>query len=135
MDSTIPLLLSSEISKLQPSSVTVQAGFCWIWSEIQIVGFLKHRFIFNFSPGSDSDVETSESSEEIHQELTEDQVKALRAKIAKMHHKAAHDHHIHHKHVHHEGESSEEMESEEDEEEIDSELFDSEDEELIKVSD
>ena len=81
-------------------------------------------------PGSDSDMETSESSEG-HEELSEAQVKALKAKIAKMHQKAAHEH-LHHKHIHH-GESSEEMDSEEDEEEIDSELLDSEEEEILKV--
>ena len=37
--STIPLLLQSEISSFKPSSVTVQAGLCWTWSESQIVGF------------------------------------------------------------------------------------------------
>ena len=25
--------------------MTVQAGLCWTWSEIQIVGFLTHRLI------------------------------------------------------------------------------------------
>lgn len=85
---------------------------------------------FSFIPGSDSDVETSESSEGGHEGLTEEQIKA---KIAKMQHKAAHKH-LHHKHVHH-AESSEEMDSEEDDEEIDSELLDSEEEEeeMLKV--
>ena len=42
---TIPLLLSSEISSLQLSSVTVQASLCWTLSGTQIVGFLTHRLI------------------------------------------------------------------------------------------
>ena len=33
IDSTIPLLLKSEISSLQPSSVAVQPGLCRTWSE------------------------------------------------------------------------------------------------------
>ena len=27
--------------------MTVQAGLCWTWSEIQIVGFLTHRLKYN----------------------------------------------------------------------------------------
>ena len=42
-DSTIALLLKYEISSFLPSSVTVQPGLCWTWSETQIVGFLMHR--------------------------------------------------------------------------------------------
>ena len=42
-DSTIPLLSKSKISSLQPSSVAVQPGLCWTWSEPQIAGFLRHR--------------------------------------------------------------------------------------------
>ena len=33
LDSTVPLLLKSEISSFLPSSVTVQAGLCCTWSE------------------------------------------------------------------------------------------------------
>ena len=43
MDSTISLLLKSEISSFKPASVTVQPGLCRTWSETQIVGFLMHR--------------------------------------------------------------------------------------------
>ena len=32
--------------KFPASSVTVQAGLCWTWWEVQIVGFLMHRLIF-----------------------------------------------------------------------------------------
>ena len=46
MDSTIPLLLKSEISSFYPASVTVQPGLCRTWSEPQIVGFLMHRLIW-----------------------------------------------------------------------------------------
>ena len=45
VDSTIPLLSTSKISSLLPSSETVQAGLCQTWSEPQIVGFLTHRLI------------------------------------------------------------------------------------------
>ena len=44
-DSTMPLLLKSEISSFGPASVTVHAGLCWTWSETKIVGFLTHRLI------------------------------------------------------------------------------------------
>ena len=47
-DSTISLLLKSEISSFQPASVTVQPGLCRTWSETQIVGFLMHRLICEF---------------------------------------------------------------------------------------
>ena len=43
--STIPLLAKSKISSLYPSSVTLEAGLCWTWSDTQIVGFLAHRLI------------------------------------------------------------------------------------------
>ena len=43
MDSTIPPLLKSKIARIQPASVTVQAGLCRTWSELQIVGFLMHK--------------------------------------------------------------------------------------------
>ena len=44
-DSTIPLLPKSEISSLSPSSVTVQPGLCWTWSEISKTGFLTTRLM------------------------------------------------------------------------------------------
>ena len=43
MDSTFPPLLIPKLSRFWVSSVTVQAGLCWTWSETQIVGFLMHR--------------------------------------------------------------------------------------------
>ena len=39
-DSTILLLLESEISIFQPASVTVQVGLCQTWSETPKSGFL-----------------------------------------------------------------------------------------------
>ena len=42
-DSTFPPLLIPKFSSSWVSSVTVQAGLCWTWSETQIVGFLMHR--------------------------------------------------------------------------------------------
>ena len=45
-DSTIPLLLKSEISSFWLFSVLVQAGLCQTWSETQIVGFVTHRLIY-----------------------------------------------------------------------------------------
>ena len=44
-DSTLPLLLKSEISSFWLYCVTVQPGWCQSWSEPQIVGFLIHRLI------------------------------------------------------------------------------------------
>ena len=44
-DSTFPPLLIPKFSRSWVSSVTVQAGLCWTWSETQIVGFLMHRLI------------------------------------------------------------------------------------------
>ena len=38
-DSTIPLLLKSEISSFQPASVTVQPGLCRAWSETTLLVF------------------------------------------------------------------------------------------------
>ena len=38
-DSTIPLLSKSKISSLYPSSVTVQPGMCWTWSEPKLLVF------------------------------------------------------------------------------------------------
>ena len=43
MDSTILLLLKSEISSL----MTTLAGLCWTWLESQIVGFLTHRLKYD----------------------------------------------------------------------------------------
>ena len=42
-DSTIPLLPTSEISSLKPSSVVVQPGLCRTWSETPKTGFLRTR--------------------------------------------------------------------------------------------
>ena len=42
-DNTIPLLSKSKISSLEPSSVTVQPGLCWTWSEPKLLVFLMHR--------------------------------------------------------------------------------------------
>ena len=39
LDSTIPLLLKSEISSFQPVSVTVQSGLCRTWSETTLLVF------------------------------------------------------------------------------------------------
>ena len=44
-DSTIPLLPISEISSLYPSSLAVQPGLCWTWSETPKTGFLTTRLI------------------------------------------------------------------------------------------
>ena len=45
IDSTIPLLPKSEISSLQPSSVAVQPGLCWTWSETRKTCFLMTMLI------------------------------------------------------------------------------------------
>ena len=45
-DSTIPLLPTSEISSLWPSSVAVQPGLCRTWSETPKTGFLTTRLIY-----------------------------------------------------------------------------------------
>ena len=45
MDSTISLLLKSEISSFQPASVTVQVVLCQTWSETPKTGFLASRLI------------------------------------------------------------------------------------------
>ena len=42
-DSIFPLLPKSEISSLYPSSVAVQPGLCWTWSETPKTGFLTTR--------------------------------------------------------------------------------------------
>ena len=47
-DSTISLLLKSEISSFQPASVTVQADLSQTWSELQIVGFLMRRLNYGY---------------------------------------------------------------------------------------
>ena len=47
-DSTFPPLLIPKFSRFWVSSVTVQAGLCWTWSETQIVGFVMHRLIYEF---------------------------------------------------------------------------------------
>ena len=47
-DSTFPPLLISKFSRFWVSSVTVQAGLCWTWSETQIVGFVMHRLNYYF---------------------------------------------------------------------------------------
>ena len=47
MDSTISLLPKSEISSLQSSSVVVQSGLCWTWSESQKTGFLTMLLILS----------------------------------------------------------------------------------------
>ena len=46
IDRTIPLLSKYEISCLYPSSVAVQPGFCWTWSETAKTGFLTTRLIY-----------------------------------------------------------------------------------------
>ena len=45
IDSTIPLLSKSEISRLKPSSVAVQPGLCWTWSDTPKTSFLTTRLI------------------------------------------------------------------------------------------
>ena len=50
-DSTIPLLLKSEISSFQPSSVAVQPGLCRTWSETPKTGFLTTRLIRSYEDG------------------------------------------------------------------------------------
>ena len=45
MDSTIPLLSKSKISRLEPSSVAVQPGLCRTWLETPKTGFLRTRLI------------------------------------------------------------------------------------------
>ena len=44
-DSTVPVLLKSDISSFYPASVAVQPGLCQTWSETRIVGFLTRRLI------------------------------------------------------------------------------------------
>ena len=46
MDSTIPLLLKSEISSFYPSSVAAQAALCRTWLETPKTGFLTLRLTF-----------------------------------------------------------------------------------------
>ena len=45
-DSTIPLLPTSEIASLWPSSVAVQTGLCRTWSDTLKTGFLITRLIY-----------------------------------------------------------------------------------------
>ena len=45
-DSTIPLLFKSEISSFLLSSVTVQPGLCWTWSETPKTGFLALQLVY-----------------------------------------------------------------------------------------
>ena len=48
-DSTIRLVLKSEISSFQPPSVAAQAGLCETWSETPKTGFLASRLISFFT--------------------------------------------------------------------------------------
>ena len=43
IDSTIPLLSKSKISSLSPSSMAVEPGLCWTWSETPKTCFLTTR--------------------------------------------------------------------------------------------
>ena len=45
IESTIPLLLKSEISSLYPSSVAVHPSLCQAWSETLNIGFLMTQLI------------------------------------------------------------------------------------------
>ena len=45
IDSTIPLLHKSEISRLKLCSVVVQLGLCVTWSETPKTGFLTTRLV------------------------------------------------------------------------------------------
>ena len=53
-NSRIPLLLDSKIASFLPSSLTVQAGLCWTWSELKLLVFSHtgsssfHLFSFSF---------------------------------------------------------------------------------------
>ena len=50
IDSTIPLLSKSEISRLYPSSVAVQPGLCWTRSETRMLVFSRCRsFMYRVS--------------------------------------------------------------------------------------
>ena len=49
MDSTIPLLLKSEISSFYPSCVAVQANLFRTWSETPKTGFLASQLIYCLS--------------------------------------------------------------------------------------
>ena len=46
IDSAIPLLFKSEISRVSPSSVSVQPGLCRTRSETRTFGFLMTRLIY-----------------------------------------------------------------------------------------
>ena len=52
-DSTFPPLLIPKFSRFWVSSVTVQAGLCWTWSETQIDGFVMHRLTYQPRQGED----------------------------------------------------------------------------------
>ena len=45
IDSTIPLLHKSKISRLYSHHLVVQSGLCWTWSETPKTGFLVMRLI------------------------------------------------------------------------------------------
>ena len=48
---TIPLLSKYKISSFWLSSVAVQPGLCWTWSETPKTGFLTTRLILSYSIG------------------------------------------------------------------------------------
>ena len=48
MDSTIPLVLKSEISSLQPPYVAAQADLCETWSETPKTGFLHRGSVISY---------------------------------------------------------------------------------------
>ena len=49
-DSAVPLLPTSEIASLWPSSVAVRAGLCRAWSDTPKTGFLITRLIYKQKP-------------------------------------------------------------------------------------
>ena len=53
-DSTIPLLLKSEILSFLLFSVLVQASMCRTWSETPKTGFLASRLIYDQDKSSDN---------------------------------------------------------------------------------
>ena len=46
-DSTVSLLLKSEISSFKPATVTAQAGLCRAWSETPKTDFLASRLTYD----------------------------------------------------------------------------------------
>ena len=60
IDSTIPLLSKSEISRLERSSVAVQPGSCRTWSETPKTGLLASRLICTLT-GNTTAVQKSET--------------------------------------------------------------------------